>query len=210
MMKGLMKTKQTRRHSKFTLRLHNYDTYLDEVGQLETILARRPAKIQIDFVGAGQIPPDTALLMRSILLGRPARTRLVTNARSSLHGGAALLWLLGDTRLIREDARLYFRLAGPFAMGRTAAAAWTDRNFFHGENHFEEDDYVRVLQLVNEFLPVKELGDQPIDRDALKQCGLVDTAKVDRFLATAFRRKKSAGRKRSLIVKKNELRGTAG
>ena len=29
--------------------------------------------------------------------------------RSSLQGGAVLVWLMGDTQLIRDDAKLYFR-----------------------------------------------------------------------------------------------------
>ena len=63
------------------------------------------------MVGMGEIPADTALLIRSVLLKRSPKTRIITNARNSLQGGSALVWLLGDKRIIRDDARLYFRRA---------------------------------------------------------------------------------------------------
>src|SRR5437016_10270292 len=99
-MKGHMKskrTKSTKRYSKLLLKLRSWGNYIDEAYQLEAMLAKKPARLQIELVGAGEIPPDSALLMRSILLKRSAKTRIVTNARSSLQGAALLIWLLGDT-----------------------------------------------------------------------------------------------------------------
>jgi len=48
-------------------------------------------------------------LNSSLKLWPSPKTHLITNARSSLQGGAVLVWLMGDTSLIREDAKLYFR-----------------------------------------------------------------------------------------------------
>ncbi len=181
-----MKIKRTKRHAKLMLRLRSYGSYIDEACQLETILARKPTRLHIDLIGSGEIPPDTALLMRSMLLGRSSRTHITTSARSSLQGAVVLIWLMGDTRLIREDARLRFRSAGPFADG-DAAVVWKDRGFFDDDDS-EEEDYIRVLQAINEFLPVKELADRPIELPELKQFGLVHNEKVDHFLAAAFRK----------------------
>jgi len=50
----------------------------------------------------------------------------------------------------------------------------------------EDADYVKVLQLINEFLPVKELAGQVINLPVLRQFGLVENEKLDRFLATAL------------------------
>src|SRR6516165_1222604 len=103
-MKGRMKTtrtKATKRHSKLLLKLRSWGSYIDEAYQLESLLAKRPARLQIEFVGSGEIPADSALLMRSMLLKRSPRTRIVTNARSSLQGATAIIWLLGDKRSIR-------------------------------------------------------------------------------------------------------------
>ena len=50
----------------------------------------------------------------------------------------------------------------------------------------EDADYVKVLQLINEFLPVKELAGQIINLPVLRQFGLVENEKLDRFLATAL------------------------
>jgi hypothetical protein len=199
-----MKTKRTKRQAKLWLRLRSYGSYIDEARQLETMLARKPARLQIEMIGSGEIPPDSALLMRSILLGRSARTHIITSARSSLQGAAVLIWLLGDTRLIRDDARLRFRSAGPFA-NEDAAVVWKERSFFDNDD-LEEDDYIRVLQSINEFLPVKELADQQIELPVLKQFGLVDNAKVDHFLSAAFRKEKSPVEKQRSNVKKKVAR----
>jgi hypothetical protein len=43
-----------------------------------------------------------------------------------------------------------------------------------------------VLQLINEFLPVKELAGQVINLPLLRQFGLVENEKLDRFLASAL------------------------
>src|SRR5690242_10526248 len=186
-MKGHMKTKRTKatkRHSKLVLKLRSWGNYIDEAYQLESMLAKKPARLQIEFVGSGEIPPDSALLMRSMLLKRSRRTRVITNARSSLQGATLLIWLLGDTRLIREDARFHLRPAGPFVADDTPTG-WKDRSFFDTED-MEEEDYIRVLHAINEFLPVKELAGRPVEASVLKEFGLIDNQGVDGLLATAF------------------------
>ena len=56
----------------------------------------------------------------------------------------------------------------------------------------EEWDYLRVLQLINEFLPVKELAGRPIGLPLLRQFGLVENEKVDHFLAAVFSKRERA------------------
>ena len=201
-----MKSKRTRRAksvkrpSKLVLKLRSWGNYVEEAYQLESIIAKKPARLQIEFVGSGEIPADSALLMRSMILKRSERTRIVTHARSSLQGATVLIWLLGDTRLIREDARLHFRPAGPF-VADDASTVWKDRSFFDDDG-MEEEDYIRVLQAINEFLPVKELAGRPVETSVLKQFGLIDNQKVDDLLATAFRREKERVQKHRSAVKK--------
>ena len=200
-----MKTKRTkgaRRHSKLLLKLRSWGNYIDEAYQLESLLGRKPARLQIEFVGSGEIPPDSALLMRSMLLKRSPQTRVVTNARSSLQGATLLVWLLGDRRLIREDARFHFRPAGPF-VADDAYTGWKDRSFFDADD-MEEEDYVRVLHAINEFLPVKELAGRPVEASVLKEFGLIDNEGVDGLLATAFGRGKER-REASRASTKKEL-----
>ena len=204
-MKGRMKTKRTKttkRHSKLLLKLRSWGNYIDEAYQLESLLAKKPARLQIEFVGSGEIPADSALLMRSMLLKRSPKTRITTNARSSLQGATALLWLLGDKRLIREDARLHFRAAGPFVPNEVSTG-WKDRSFFHDED-MEEEDYIRVLQAINEFLPVRELAGRPVEPSVLKEFGLVDNEKADSALATVFGRGKER-QERQPTSKQKEL-----
>jgi len=201
------RTKSTRRHSKLLIKLSSWGNYIDEAYQLESLIAKKPARLQIEFVGSGEIPPDSALLMRSMLLKRSPRTRIVTNARSSLQGATLLVWLLGDTRHIREDARFHFRPAGPF-VADGAATGWKDRSFFHNED-MEEDDYVQVLQAINEFLPVKELAGRPVEASVLKEFGLTDNAEVDGLLATAFGRVKERREKQPTSNKKELLKAAS-
>jgi hypothetical protein len=204
-MKGHMKTKRTRgakRHSKLLLKLSSWGNYIDEAYQLESIIAKKPARLQIEFVGSGEVPADSALLMRSMLLKRSTRTRIVTNARSSLQGATLLIWLLGDKRLIREDARLHFRPAGPFVADHVSTG-WKDRSFFDADD-MEEEDYVRVLHAINEFLPVKELAGRPVEASVLKEFGLIDNVEVDGLLATAFGRAKERREKQPTSNTKKE------
>lgn len=204
-LKGHMKTKRTKktkRHSKLLLKLRSWGSYIDEAYQLESLLAKKPLRLQIEFVGSGEIPADSALLMRSIIRKRSPETRLVTHARSSLQGATCLIWLLGDSRLIREDARLHFRAAGPFVADE-ASTGWRDRSFWHDED-MEEEDYIRVLHAINEFLPVKELAGRPVEVSVLREFGLVDNEKVDGLLATAFGRAKERRQQRARTSKPKE------
>jgi hypothetical protein len=50
----------------------------------------------------------------------------------------------------------------------------------------DEGDYARVLELINEFLPVKEMTGRLIGVPVLRQFGLVENEKVDGFLAAVF------------------------
>jgi len=163
-----MKTRSGLGHRQFKLEIFSYGNsyYIDRVTKLEKALARKPKKLQLDMVGVGEISADAALRIRAALLARSAKTQIITNVRSSLQGGSALVWLLGDRRLIRDDATLYFRRAN--LSGITATEP--DENWKAEEPKYcdscsyvdpEEGDYARVLQVINEFLPVKELAGRP-------------------------------------------------
>jgi hypothetical protein len=143
------------------------------------------------MIGEGEIPADSALLIRSVLLARSPKTRLITNARSSLQNGSVLVWLTGDVRKIRDDARLYLRRADSSTEADEEQKETEPkyRDSF-SEIDPEEAHYVRVLHAINEFLPVKELAGRPVEVSLLREFGLVDNQKVDGLLATAFARVK--------------------
>jgi hypothetical protein len=165
--------------------------YIDRIAQLERVLNRKPRVVQIDMVGVGEIPADSALLIRSVLMARSPKTRIITNARSSLQGGSVLVWLMGDQRIIRDDARLYFRRV-ELSEGDEVESNEIGKESEHkyqdsfSEIDPEEADYVQVLQRINEFLPVKELAGRPIGIPVLRQFGLVESEAWDQFLAIAF------------------------
>src|SRR5436190_18510429 len=108
-----MKSKTKREVHRFPLSLLHYGNsyYIERIAALERALARKPRQLQIELLGEGEIPADWALLIRSVLKQHALRTQVITNARSSLQNGSVLVWLLGDRRIIRDDARIFFRRA---------------------------------------------------------------------------------------------------
>jgi hypothetical protein len=188
-----MKTKSRPALHRFELKLLGYGNsyYIERIAELEAALAKKPRQLQIDMIGDGEIPADTALLIRSILQLRSPKARLITNARSSLAGGSVLVWLCGDSRMIREHARLFFRKADvPEVLGPKGTMVWDEEELHYVEADSEIDpeeaDYAQMLKVINEFLPVEELVGRPITAPMLRQFGLVENEKLDQFLATAF------------------------
>lgn len=165
--------------------------YLVRLKQLERRLARKPSKLVVEILGSGEIPPDTALVFRSVLTARSSRTRLVVRSRSSLQGSTALLWLMGEERWIREDAKMYFRSAlwtSKYEVGLNDTGTPPPLDF---EEPFttlsaEDGDYARVLELIDEYLPVREFAGRWIGTSVLKQFGLIENASVDGFLKGVF------------------------
>ena len=186
-----MKSKTKREVRRFPLSLLHYGNsyYIDRIAELETALAKKPRQLQIDMLGEGEVPADWALLIRSVLGQRSSNMRIITNARSSLQNGSVLVWLQGDRRIIRDDARLFFRHAD-VSDDKDGEKVWQEGDLKHVGSPVEVDPeeagQAKVLQLINEFLPVKELVGRMIEVPVLRQFGLVENEKLDHFLATAF------------------------
>jgi len=185
-----MKTRSWHGHRRLQLKMmYGHAYYIDWISELEAALGKRPGILQIELIGQAEVPADSALLIRSVLMNRSPKTRLVTNARSSLQGGSVLVWLLGDERIIRDDARIFFRhldlseYEQEEDVSRNSQPRYRDS---FSEIDPQDYDYARVLQVINEFLPVKELAGRIIRVPVLKQFGLVENEHVDCFLATAF------------------------
>jgi hypothetical protein len=188
-----MKTSTVKRAGHFRLKLPAYggSYYVKRALKLETALARKPKVLRIEMIGNGEIPADTALLVRSILMKRSSETKLVTDARSSLQGASVLVWLLGDQRIIRDDARVFFKrnpLADEDPVEVYAGLGEAEQKYKDSYSSVdpEDADYARVLQLINEFLPVDEFAGRVVNVCVLRDFGLVETERVDNFLATAF------------------------
>jgi hypothetical protein len=169
----------------------NDDYYLTRIVRLEDALADEPQKLQIDILGELAIPADTALLIRSVLNQRSPKTHLITNARSSVSGGSALIWLLGDMRMIRDDAKVFFRRIDTSELNEVKLdEAWREPEASFEDADSEanpaEDEYARVLEHINEFLPVKEMAGRMIGVPVLRQFGLVDNEAMDQLLSATI------------------------
>ncbi|HXI72471.1 MAG TPA: hypothetical protein VNN22_19160 [Verrucomicrobiae bacterium] len=188
-----MKAQSKQGLRRFQLKIMSYGNsyYIERIASLEAALARQPRTLQIDLIGEGEIPADLALLIRSILRQRSPKTRIVTNARSSLQGGSVLVWLTGDSLVIRSDAKVFFRRVDlPDDEDADQDKVWKEGDLKYSDSFSETDpddaDYARVLELINEYLPVKEMAGRPIRVPVLRQFGLVENEKLDHFLANAF------------------------
>ena len=168
---------------------NNY--YLEQVAKLEDALADVPRQLQLELMGDGEIDADWALVIRDILTQRSPETKLITHGRSTLKNGSALVWLLGDRRLIRRDAKVFFRRAHLIEDADIGAKkTWNDwdREYLDAwsEADPEEASQAQVLHYINEFLPVRELAGRMIEVAMLRQFGLVENEQFDAFLASAF------------------------
>ena len=176
---------------RFRVEVRSWGNYVEQIAELKRVLAKKPRTLQIEIIGSGEIPADSALRFRMTLMERAPKTRIVTNAHSSLQGGSVLLWLLGDSRTIREDARLYFRrttLSEDDEVRVNGAGEKEEPAYRDSYSMFDPDegDYARVLQVINEYLPVKEMAGRLIGVPVLRQFGLIENDKMDSFLATVF------------------------
>jgi len=174
---------------RFRVEVRSWGNYVEQIAELKRVLAKKPRTLQIEIIGTGEIPADSALRFRTALMERSPKTRVVTNAHSTLQGGSLLLWLLGDHRTIRDDARLYFRRTTLSeddevqVNGANEEPAYRDS---YSTIDPDEGDYARVLQIINEYLPVREMAGRLIGVPVLRQFGLIENEKVDSFLATVF------------------------
>jgi hypothetical protein len=199
-----MKSRSKVRVRRFQLKILAYGNsyYIDRIGELEALLARKPRWLQLELIGEGEIPADLALLIRSVLMARSPKTFLSTYARSSLQGGSVLVWLMGERRMIRDDARLYLRRVEMPEEETTElnqeqpVPAYQDS---FTEIEPEEADYARMLLVINEFLPVRELAGRFIRAPVLKQFGLIANEQVDRFLADVFGKAEPAPVSRRMV-----------
>jgi hypothetical protein len=176
---------------RFRVEVRSWGNYVEQIAELKRVLAKKPRTLQIEIIGTGEIPADSALRFRTALMERSPKTRVVTNAHSTLQGGSLLLWLLGDSRTIRDDARLYFRRTTLSEDDEVQVnGAWKDEEPAYQDSYStidpDEGDYARVLQIINEYLPVKEMAGRLIGVPVLRQFGLIENEKVDSFLATVF------------------------
>ena len=164
--------------------------YIDRVAALERAVKRKPRRLQIEMLGDGEIDVDWALVIRDVLIQRSAETRLITQARSTLKNGSVLVWLLGDQRIIREDARVFFRRANYSEPVATSEKVWDGELMEYVDSFSEADpeeaNQARVLQFINEYLPVQELVGRIVDVPTLRQFGLIENEKFDALLTSAF------------------------
>lgn len=186
-----MKKRSRQGLRRFRVEVCSYGNYVERIAELERVLAKKPKVLQIEIVGTSEIPADVALRFRAALMQRSPKTRIVTHARSSLSGGSVLLWLLGDSRTIRDDARLYFRrttLSEDDVVQENGV--WKEDEPRYRDSYSwidpDEGDYARVLEVINEFLPVNEMAGRLIGVPVLRQFGLIENEKADNFLAAVF------------------------
>ena len=173
---------------RFRVEVNSWSDYVERIAELERLLAKKPRELHIEIVGTGEISADSALRFRAVLMERSPKTGIITHARSSLQGGSVLLWLLGESRTIRDDARICFRRTTLSEDDEVQENGGDEPRYRDSYLRVDPDegDYARVLELINEFLPVNEMAGRLICVPVLRQFGLVENDKVDSLLASVF------------------------
>lgn len=210
-----MKKRSRQGLRRFRVEVRSWGDYVERIAEFERALAKKPRELHIEIVGTGEIPADAALRFRAALMERSPKTRIVTQARSSLQGGSVLLWLLGDRRTIRADARLHFRrttlseddVVQVNGAGKDQEPAYRDS---YSTVDPDEGDYARVLEIINEYLPVEEMAGRLIGVPVLRQFGLIENEKVDSFLATVFSTPSEEVERPATKPRRAQRRGKAG
>lgn len=124
-------------------------------------------RFELHLLGPGNILPDTALAISRVLQQRPADVTLEITAHSSLINADLLVFLAGDTRILRSDAWIVFekpsstpssRHARPGASGALCTGYQTDY-------HQVYDGITRILpaQLAGRRIHASELSEWLVD-----------------------------------------------
>jgi hypothetical protein len=104
---------------------------------------------------------------------------------------------LGNKRIIRDDARVFFKrnpLADEDPVEVYAGLGEAEQKYKDSYSSVdpEDADYARMLQMIDEFLPVKEFAGRIVTVGVLREFGLVETELVDNFLTNAFSKSEEA------------------
>ena len=147
-------TKESRQGlRRFRVEVRSWGNYVEQIAELKRVLAKKPRTLQFEIIGTGEISADSALRFRMALMDRSPKTRVVTNAHSTIQGVSVLLWLLGDSRTIREDARLHFRRTTLSDDDEVQVnGACQDEQPAYRDSYStidpDEGDYARMLQII--------------------------------------------------------------
>jgi len=205
-----MKKRSRQGLRRFRVEVNSWSDYVERIVELERVLAEKPRELHIEIVRTGEISADSALRFRAVLMERSPKTRIFTHARSSLQGGSVLLWLMGESRTIRVHARICFRrttLSDDDVLPENGA--WKNDEPAYRDSYSridpDESDYARVLELINEFLPVKEMTGRLIGAPVLRQFGQIENDKVDSFLCSVFSKTSESSEQSPNVVEKRRV-----
>jgi hypothetical protein len=160
------------------------------LGLLET----RPKRVTFRFIGAHEMAPDPALLVYDILTTRGNGSQIVTEAWSPVLGSSVLVWLAGHVRRIRSTTHFHFRSLQEITRRRRQhRPPW--------ENHFEAlagdaepeanpwtTDYKKVLELMDQYLPVDQCIDKFMTPAMLNELGLLENSPLDNLMGRCLAR----------------------
>ena len=65
-----IKSWQDRHRVQFRIMWRNDDWYIDRIQDLGQILLNEPEEVELELIGTGEIPADTVLVIRSVLMQR--------------------------------------------------------------------------------------------------------------------------------------------
>lgn len=146
---------------------------------ISAAFASGASELRLELLGPGILLHDHALMLFDELLNRPDDMSLHVHSRTCLADGAILLWLAGDTRSIRCDAWVQLSHMPPLP-------SMVQGGYIDAVQIVEEDpgntDLRRIMDYLEEWLPVHEVAGLRLSKDDLEELGLLEDADTRQHL----------------------------
>lgn len=155
---------------------------------LLTTLAAAPQFLHLRFIGPHKMVPDSALLIYELLATKRNRVTVITDAWSPILGPGLLVWLAGEVRRMRPTTHFQFLpLHGVMRRNKSRRPQWEDdfeamADASEPEVYPVVTDYKKVLELMNQYLPVDEFAGKAITPEMLGELGLLENSPLDAML----------------------------
>lgn len=169
--------------SEILLNLHS-DSGCEMFQKVRHALSKKPKALKLELVGAGEFSQDMVLATHSLLVeAKKGGLKLTTQAHSSLYNGSLLLWLIGDKRIIRSN-KAFFEVDSIDEQSDDDSDCMSEEDvpFLNRREKVYQSNFLEIVRLISEYLPVKELAGKRLEMKELTDYGLIDSEESDKQL----------------------------
>lgn len=152
-------------------------------------LALNGGAVHLELVGPALMCHDTALMLYHELRSRPRVGHLHIHSHTCLFDGAVLLWLAGDSRTLRPDGWIQLsEIPCTPPTGRASRPGGVDycEAIAASEERPADTDLRRIMDHLDEWLPVHEIAGLRLFPNELRDLGLLASEAEEKMLAGYF------------------------